>query len=1546
MKVILLEEKQLSFLNLPNSVEGSFWITNPFKPSQKLISIEAKNGEWRLISNQDCYLKVNGTPVTEAPLAVYNFYTYVSDNQEHILYVTHSYDESVGFYQLAQDVDITIGNDLGCNISCNSSLMTKKYVQLAKRGTAWQMRIEPKAYVYLNNQRVIKDLIDLKSGDNLFILGVNITILGNLILINNPGNFSKINIPSLSNFSFTEDPYEYQEVPEVNYYKEEDYFFKTPRLRRFISTYKLKIAPPPAEQKEDDMPAILLFGPMATMGVTSVSSLLNVLIRISSGQTTFAQSWSTVLMACAMMATTLLWPNVTRKYKAIKRKEKEKKRRAVYTKYLEKKEKLLAAELTTQSQILTENLLPLQECYDIIKNKRRVLWERKITQKDFLTARMGMGSVPLDAEIDFNEDEFVIDEDDMKEAAKILVNHYKMIPSAPVGYSFYNQKVTAIMGVENKLNAFIDNIILQLVTFHSYDDLKIVVFTTQNSTNDWSYIKKLPHSFSNDRKIRFFSTNEDEERTVSNYLEQVFIKRIQESKESTDEVENEEKDNTFLPYYLILTDDYINIRKLGITEMVMNSKTNFGFGFLIKENRLSKLPSECETFINVGTETSTILSTKLDDSYQQDFTNEINDTINMDECAEILSGIPIQFDFEYRSLPEAISFLDMYGAGKIEQLNTMNRWRLNDPTKSLRATIGVDDMENQIYLDLHEKAHGPHGLIAGTTGSGKSEFIITYILSMCLNYSPNEVAFILIDYKGGGLAGAFENKKNNVRLPHLAGTITNLDKNELNRTLISIDSELKRRQQKFNDARDELGESTMDIYKYQRFFREKKLKEPIPHLFIVCDEFAELKAQQPDFMDNLISAARIGRSLGVHLILATQKPSGVVNDQIWSNTKFRVCLKVADKADSNEMIKCPDAAEITNAGRFILQVGYNEIFVMGQSGYAGTPYVPKNLSTKEIDRSLAFIDNIGDVVKTVELSNGNKTKVEANGDELSNALKYITAIAMKENVQARRLWLDNIPEHIYIKDLVQKYNFAKTSKECVEGIIGEYDDPSRQSQDILTLKLNSEGNTLVYGLSGVGREMFIKSLIYSCSVLYSTEDVNFYVFDFGSESLRIFEKLPHVGDIVFSNEAEKLDKLFKIIDREINRRKELFADYNGDYATYIRSGQKKLPLYVTIINNYDAFKESYLSYEDLIIRIARDGSRYGVLTILAASSQSGMYNKLIRNFPNVFVLDMNDKNDYMNILGKIGNVYPSDFVGRGLFKKEIAYEFQVSNIVDDVELIDHIKSISAELAKKNTYIPEKVPVLPKQVTLDYVYQLDANLKNIGIGITREDLGTCCYNFKADKATVIAANEIETCIPIVHNLARTFKKMKNVLTVIVDAEDVFISEKDLVQGYFPSTQERLLETLNYFADEKLPILPFEFMLIICGVDKFKSLGNITEISKLFNKLKDSSKANIIFVDSGFKLKKLVFEGWYSSVVSNANGIWVGNGAMEQGAIKLTDIDKKYKEKIPNDYAWIFKNGNGKLIKLINENENAVTEEDNSIVEDKRHDEDEETELNEE
>lgn len=206
---------------------------------------------------------------------------------------------------------------------------------------------------------------------------------------------------------------------------------------------------------------------------------------------------------------------------------------------------------------------------------------------------------------------------------------------------------------------------------------------------------------------------------------------------------------------------------------------------------------------------------------------------------------------------------------------------------------------------MHEKSYGPHGLVAGTTGSGKSELLQSLLLGLAVNYHPHEIAFVLIDYKGGGMANAFTG------LPHLVGTITNLGGNQINRALASIKSELMRRQRLFSEA----GVTSIDSYIV--LYRNKEVRLPLPHLIIVVDEFAELKSDQPEFMKELVSAARVGRSLGIHLILATQKPSGVVDDQIWSNSRFKLCLKVQTPSDSNEMLKRPEAAEIKEKGAAI-----------------------------------------------------------------------------------------------------------------------------------------------------------------------------------------------------------------------------------------------------------------------------------------------------------------------------------------------------------------------------------------------------------------------------------------------------------------------------------------------------------------------------------------------------------------------------------------------------------------------------------------------------
>ena len=261
--------------------------------------------------------------------------------------------------------------------------------------------------------------------------------------------------------------------------------------------------------------------------------------------------------------------------------------------------------------------------------------------------------------------------------------------------------------------------------------------------------------------------------------------------------------------------------------MMLKEKKNIGFSLITLYDELKNLPKECSKVVELDREYSKLYD-KVDISGNYTaFRHELYLQDEAEELAMKLANIHLDSLNQAYTLPEMLTFMEMFGVSKIEHLNALTRWKENNPTKTIETPIGVDTTGELFKIDLHEKYHGPHGLIAGMTGSGKSEFIMTFILSLAVNYHPDEVAFILIDYKGGGMANAFLN------LPHLAGTITNLDGAAVNRSLISIQSELKRRQAIFSETGRRVNESNIDIYKYQKLYREGLVDEPLQHLFII-----------------------------------------------------------------------------------------------------------------------------------------------------------------------------------------------------------------------------------------------------------------------------------------------------------------------------------------------------------------------------------------------------------------------------------------------------------------------------------------------------------------------------------------------------------------------------------------------------------------------------------------------------------------------------------------------------------------------------------------
>lgn len=1542
MRISLIKKDNIKDLIITDEI-GNFWITDYDANGEKinLINVEKTEDEIKAYSNDNVFL-LNGDKKIDSITLEYNNFYYIKNKNTRelmLIYVSQISDTSFKLYEIEKVVDgITIGSSPNCDIfyasplldqlharvsllALENSLNTNSKKLIIKDFNQRSNKSKNKFGIYINNKKVNKSWV-LNNDDFIFIMGLkfSITYLDRryILLINNPNEKVKLNpnkFVKLPVQDFNKAFTEYTDDSESSLDDKKIYFYKKPRFSNRIEDFELSIDDPPSKEKENQTPLLLTIGPMLTMSMTSLvmgySAINNVYVNNA--------SWSSAmpsLIICAVMFTSVfVWPFITKAYEKKKKAKDEKERQIKYGRYMTGRINAIKNEIVNQEKKLLYNYPSTFECSEIIKGKTSRFWERRITDEDFGRINLGYGNTDMKIDIKYSEKHFSMIEDNLKDIVNRVGTEPKKLKNVPIDFSIIENNTLGVIGNYNKSNKFMKDIILQMLALQSYDDLKLVILTNEAKEDSWKDFKIAPHMFSDEKDIRFFGSKNEEYKEICYQLEQIYLKRKEMLKEKNNNVISK-------PYYVIVTDSFKSIRSFEIIKRVLNDKVNYGFSIIILNDNIKKLPDGCTNFINI-TDAGSELYKDSEKNKKVLFIIDSN-IYDYKNCVKVLANTYIELDkTKSGSIPDKLSFLEMYDINSIEQLNIYNKWKNNNPVLSLGAIVGVNAEGDNISIDLHEKYHGPHGLIAGMTGSGKSEFIITYILSMAINYHPDEAQFILIDYKGGGLAGAFEKNKDGIGLPHLVGTITNLDQAEIHRSFASLESELKRRQAAFNHARDISGESTVDIYKYQRMYREGRLDEPVSHLFIICDEFAELKTQEPEFMAQLISTARIGRSLGVHLILATQKPSGVVDPQIWSNTRFRVCLRVQETTDSSEVIKKPDAAFLKQTGRFYFQVGFDEIFELGQAAWAGAPYIPNKKARSKYDTSIKFINNLGYTYKNIE-TREKEVKDTSKGEELSNLVKYLSELADKNNIKTTPLWLPRIPDEIFVDNLVTKYNYEKEDY-YINPIIGEYDDPNRQMQHLLTMPLTKNGNSLIFGMTGSGKENLITTLIYSASLYNTPEDLNFYILDFGSEALRMFKNHNLVGDILVNSDDEKIENLYKYIKDELETRKKIFSDFGGDYISYCKSNDKKLPQIVIIINNYEAYAELESDYEDTLIGLTRESTKYGIYFILTVSTPNGVRFKLGQNFNQIFVLNQNSEDDYINILGNVNKTYPSKGFGRGIIKEKEVFEFQTALVAPRDDINNFIREEIKVYNEKYPISAPNVKVLPEVVNYS---EIKDYLKNdeITIGISKDNLIPLNVKYKKNFLNLITGEDLSLGSKFINSLIKELLFLKEDV-IFLDVEEYEIEDSLKEQIVYVNDKfDDALTKFNEILENSESIK--STTIIINSPSSFVSkisLENKNKLTSLVDKLNSMKNTKIILLESIDKVKKLEIELWYKNYIGSGEGIWIGNGINDQFSLKVNPKSKHIKETIPDNFGFVIVRGKATLIKLLedfnsNEEEN--------------------------
>ena len=1505
MIVYVIHEQQLFSMTLPLKVSGSYTLSDIDNNKERnLINISEENGKWVAFSNKHVKIWYDKKSLEKIPLENYQYLLLQIKGQDGylVMYTCPVNDNSFFGVSVPKNIEFIIGSGGDNAISCNNPLIGHKHAKITYQDKIWKIEDLSTQYGTFVNNKLIQEEVTLFHGDVIFILGLKLIVLGNTIYFNNPlgsVRYDKNIFGEISNREKIPLIEVSDDDNEISLYEDDDYFVRSPRFMEVIEDKAFKIDPHPNNQEPENTPFLLTIGPMMTMGASSMMMLVSAMNSYQTNDKNLMNILPTMVMSVSMLAGTLLWPTLNRSYTKKMTKKKLKKIEDKYTAYLIKKENELIAIANIQKQILLSNNISPQECYKLIINKSKSLWMRELSQNDFLTLRLGLGKVPLKIKCNYPEEKFQLDDDHLDERMRSILEKYKYIDGVPVTESLVEKNIIAITGKYQFVKNYMDILILQMVAFHSYYDLKIVLFTNNSKEAGWEYLKQMPHLFRNDKQMRFFATNFDEAKEISQYLLNVITSR-EDSFHKNDQ-NKFDKYHNFNSYYVILTDDYEEIKDYPFIDKVLNQQGNLGFSLIIMHPTLANLPTQCKSFIGISDlDNGGIFENELSKETQRYFKIELVNQLDLKMCGVILNNIPIENKDENFALPKTYSFLEMFDAGNVEQLNSLEKWETNNPINSLAAPIGISMTGNLFKLDLHEKEAGPHGLIAGMTGSGKSEFIITYILSMAVNYHPNEVQFVLIDYKGGGLVGAFENTETGIKLPHLAGTITNLDTADINRALASIESELKRRQTLFNTAREKLNEGTIDIYKYQKYYREGLLDTPLSHLFIISDEFAELKDQQPDFMDQLISTARIGRSLGVHLILATQKPSGVVNDQIWSNSRFRVCLKVQDANDSNEVIHRPDAANLKDVGRFYLQVGYNEFFAMGQASYAGSPYIPQDKVYHEIDDKIEFINNIGRSIKSIDIPRSNNK--QAQGEELSNVVKYLDALAKKENISVRQLWLEKLPKEIFIDLIKKKYHFRKENF-ILNAVIGLYDNPGLQEQGLLSIDFTHKGNTVIYSMED--KNCMINTIIYSLITTYHTKELNIYALDFDSQTLKMYKDAPQVGDVIFSNENEKVINLFKFISIEIEKRKKLFQNYNGDYSFYCQHSGNTLPGIILMIYGYENFKESFEEQDNILTKISRDCFKYGIYILITAVSDRSLRLSIRSNFSQIIPLKLSAPIEYNMLLGKKAPMI-ADIDGRGIaLVNDEPYEFQTAMITSRDKQNDYVKNVIQILNQQIIDRAPEIKILPEIVTWRDILREPIQLNKIPVGLETNTLEVSYFNPTKCLINLFNSSNVSMLTKISQTIIKKLLEFSPFITMICD-------EKSYYNGIKSSSFEEVNQII--FAKERTkPMLVF-----VTGVEKWISTipdEMKKDLNQYFSKIQELNNCYFVFIDRIEDIKGFSYEKWFKQFVAVDHGIFIGKGLNNSTIHSLVTPFREISALIPENYGYNIENGIATKIKLV-------------------------------
>ena len=500
-------------------------------------------------------------------------------------------------------------------------------------------------------------------------------------------------------------------------------------------------------------------------------------------------------------------------------------------------------------------------------------------------------------------------------------------------------------------------------------------------------------------------------------------------------------------------------------------------------------------------------------------------------------------------------------------------------------------------------------------------------------------------------------------------------------------------------------------------------------------------------------------------------------------------------------------------------------------------------------------------------------------------------MSVERGISVRQLWLDKIPEIIYLDNIKNEFNYKKKDY-YINPVIGLYDNPREQKQGLVTIDLSEKGNCAIYSTDE--RDTFVNTLIYSLITTYTTDELNMYILDFDSQTLKMYKDAPQVGDVLFIDEVDKINYMFRIITEEYENRKKLFQNYNASYSYYIKNSGKTLPNLILLIHGLDIMRESYEEKIDVLGKISRDGPKYGIYVIYTAMSDRSMKMNYRSNFPQVIPLKLAQQSDYNTLLGKKGPMI-SDCPNRGMaLINENVYEFQTALIDSQEKQVEHVREIINRLNNVVEKRAAEIKRMPDHISWKDIVPSELTIGNIPIGIEQESLEVSYLDFTKNKVLFVDSNDAKSSNSLYDILSNNLEK-SNFNIIRIDG----------------SNETRNIDALR---EESIKNNTLVFIKNVDEWIRGLTKADQDRICDYFDDL-TSLNCGIIIMDSIVNLKTYMFDKWFKRYIRKDAGIYVGKTLSDSVYFTLDNPFKEKKDIIPDGYAYNIVDNHGTKIKLV-------------------------------